>query len=185
MGRNNSCLDCKHYTEDIGDKGYCKLYRHNTASPEIACPKFERKETKERRNTFNVERVKELVFDEASMNRYKNSATKMFMPLSVMCVTVLSILLLIFSSILCATLATYAEVRTLHKAIFIIVVGSFVISLIVVVCMLLSKFRVMRFIVPALSFFIILFLLIFSNEVWFDFHSLIMTISETIFNTTV
>lgn len=182
MGRNNSCLDCKHYTEDIGDKGYCKLYRHNTASPEIACPKFE---SKERKNNFNVERVRGFVLDEASMNRYKNSATKMFMPLSVMCVTVLSILLLIFSSILCATLATYAEVRTLYKAIFIIVVGSFVISLIVVVCMLLSKFRVMRFIIPALSFFIILFLLIFSNEVWFDFHSLIMTISETIFNTTV
>ena len=182
MARNNACLDCKHYTEDIGDKGYCKLYRHNTASPEIACPKFE---SKERKNNFNVERVRGFVLDEASMNRYKNSATKMFMPLSVMCVTVLSILLLIFSSILCATLATYAEVRTLYKAIFIIVVGSFVISLIVVVCMLLSKFRVMRFIIPALSFFIILFLLVFSNEVWFDFHSLIMTISETIFNTTV
>ena len=158
MGRNNACLDCKHYTEDIGDKGYCKLYRHNTASPEIACPKFE---SKERKNNFNVERVRGFVLDEASMNRYKSSATKMFMPLSVMCVAVLSILLLIFSSILCATLATYAEVRTLHKAIFIIVVGSFVISLIVVVCMLLSKFRVMRFIIPALSFFIILFLLIF------------------------
>lgn len=182
MGRNNACLDCKHYTEDIGDKGYCKLYRHNTASPEIACPKFE---SKERKNNFNVERVRGFVLDEASMNRYKNSATKMFMPLSVMCVAVLSILLLIFSSILCATLATYAEVRALYKAIFIIVVGSFVISLIVVVCMLLSKFRVMRFIIPALSFFIILFLLIFSNKVWFDFHSLIMTISETIFNTTV
>lgn len=185
MGRNNSCLNCKHYTEDIGDKGYCKLYRHNTASPEVACPKFEKKETKERKNSFNVERVREFVFDEASMTKYKSSATKMLLPLSISCITVLSILLLIFSSILCATLATYADVRTLYKIIFIVVVGSFVISFIVVVCMLLSKFRVMRFIIPAISLLIILLLLIFSNEVWFDFHSLIMTISETIFNTTV
>lgn len=185
MGRNNSCLDCKHYTDDIGDKGYCKLYRHNTASPEFACPKFDKKETKERKNNFNVERVKGLVLDEASMTKYKTSANRMLLPLSVICITVLSVLLLIFSSILCVTLATYAEVRTLYKAIFIVVVGSFVISFIVVVCMLLSKFRAMRFIVPICSLLLIIFLLVYSNEVWFDFHSLIMTISETIFNTTV
>ncbi len=185
MGRNDSCLNCKHYTDDIGDKGYCKLYRHNTSSPDVTCPKFEKKETKERRNNFNVERVKELVFDEASMSKYKSSANKMLLPLSVVCITVLSIVLLIFSTILCATLATYAEVKTLHKVIFIVVVGAFVISFIVIICMLLSKFRVTRFIVPGLSLLLVLFLLIYSNEIWFDFHSLIMTISKTIFNTAV
>lgn len=185
MGRNNSCLNCKHYTEDIGDKGYCKLYRHNTASPEVACPKFEKKETKERKNSFNFERVREFVFDEASMTKYKSSATKMLLPFSVVCITVLSIVLLIFSTILCATLATYTEVKTLHKVIFIVVVGAFVISFIVVICMLLSKFRVTRFIVPGLSLLLVLFLLIYSNEIWFDFHSFIMTISKTIFNTAV
>ncbi len=185
MNKNGSCLECRHYTDDIGDKGYCKLYRHNTSAPDVACPKFEKKESKEKRSSFNVEKVKSYVMDEANRSRYKNSANKMLFALSVACMSVLSILLIFFSVVLCATLATFAEVRVLHKVIFIVVTGSFVISFIVILGMLLSKFRVMRLIIPMVSLVILICMLVFSDEVWFDFNSLIMQISETIFNTAV
>lgn len=185
METTKSCLNCKHYTDDIGTKGYCKLYRHNTSAPEYACPKFDAKEAKERRMVINMGRMKELVINEDSMIKYKDSANRMLMFLSVSCTTVLSILLLIFSAILCATLATFEEVRLLHRVIFIVVVGAFVISCIVIVGMLISKFRVMRFIIPLLSLILMIVLLIFSNEIWLDYHALIMSISKTIFNVAV
>lgn len=185
MSKNESCLNCKYYTDDIGDKGYCKLYRHNTSSPDVACPKFEKNETKERKTAFNVERVKGYVLDEANMMRYKSSANKMLFVLSVACTAILSVLLLFFCAVLCATLATFAEVRMLHKAIFIVVTGAFVISFIVILCMLLSKFKIMRLIVSIAAFAVIIWMIVFSNEIWFDFNALIMEISKTIFNTAV
>lgn len=185
MNKNESCLNCRYYTDDIGDKGYCKLYRHNTSSPDVACPKFEKKELKERRSTFNVDRVREFVLTDKNMLKYKSSANKMIAFLSIFCTAVISVLLLLFSTILCATLAIFAEVRTLHKVIFIGVAGAFVISFIVILCMLLSKFRVMRYIIPVVSFVVMILMLVFSNEIWFDFNSLIMEISEVIFNTAV
>ncbi len=185
MDTQKSCLNCKHYTDDIGKKGYCKLYRHNTSSPEYACPKFDTKESKERKVVINMGRMKELVITEDSMKKYKSSVNRMLLILSVVCTTVLSVLLLIFSAILCATLAAFEEVRLLHRVIFIVVVGSFVVSLIVIVGMLVSKFRVMSFIIPLLSLMIMILLLIFSNEIWLDFHALIMDISKTIFNVAV
>lgn len=182
MEQKNSCLDCIHYTDSIGDKGYCKLYRHNTSSPDVACPKFEKNENKERKNTLTVEMVKEIVISEVSKNRHKFSMDRILMMTSVICTTVLSVLLLIFSTTLCVSLATFNQVSVLHRVIFIVLVAAFVISFIVIVCMLLSRFKVMRIIVPAVSFVTVIFLLAFSNEVWFDFHSLIINISETIFN---
>lgn len=185
MNKDKSCLNCRYYTDDIGEKGYCKLYRHNTSTPDVACPKFEKKENKEKRSSFNVERMKGYVLDEANLNRYKSSANKMLFMLSVACMSVLSVLLIFFSVVLCATLATFAQVRTLYKVIFIVVTVSFVISFIVILGMLLSKFKVMRLIVPLVSFVILIWMLVFSNEIWFDFNSLIMQISKTIFDTAV
>lgn len=185
MDKKESCLNCRYFTDDIGDKGYCTFYRHNTSSPNMACPKFEKKEVRERRNSFNVERVREFVLADKNMIKYRSSANKMVVFLSIFCIAVISVLLLLFTTILCATIATFAQVRVLYKVIFIGVAGSFVISFIVVMCMLLSKFKVMRYIVPVVSFVLMIMMLVFSNEIWFGFNSLIMKISETIFNTAV
>lgn len=182
MEKKESCLNCRHYTDDIGDKGYCKLYRHNTSLPDFACPKFEKKEARERRNTLTVEMVKDIVLSEVSKNKNKFSMNRMLMMASVVCITVLSVLLLIFSTTLCATLATFNQVSVLHRTIFIILVAAFVISSIVIVCMILSRFKAMRIIILIISLAVVIILLAFSNEIWFDFHSLIINLSETIFN---
>lgn len=39
-----SCFECKSYIGSVGEKGFCKLYDHETTSPEIACPRFLKKE---------------------------------------------------------------------------------------------------------------------------------------------
>ena len=165
MEQKESCLNCIYYTDDIGKKGYCKLYRHNTPMPDFACPKFEKKEPRERRNTLTVEMVKDIVMSEVSKNRYKFSMNRMLMMASVVCITVLSVLLLIFSTTLCVTLATFNQVSVLHRTIFIILVAAFVISSIVIVCMLLSRFKVMRIIIPIISMAVVIILLVFSNEI--------------------
>ncbi|MBP3442251.1 MAG: hypothetical protein J6L62_05535 [Clostridia bacterium] len=182
MNKNESCLNCRYYTDDIGDKGYCKLYRHNTASPDVACPKFEKKETKERKDTQEAEKVKGSVLSELSKNKYKASVNKGLLISSVVCTAVLSILLLIFSATICVTFATAGQVSLLHRVIFIVLVAAFVISLIVVVCMLLSRFKVMRIIITAVSIVIVVVMLIFSDRIWFDFYSLVIVLSETLFN---
>ena len=41
-----SCFECNSYIGSVGEKGFCKLYDHETTSPEIACPRFEEKEKK-------------------------------------------------------------------------------------------------------------------------------------------
>lgn len=182
MNKNDSCLNCRYYTDDIGEKGYCKLYRHNTATPDVPCPKFEKNESKERKNTPIAEKAKVSVLSELSKNKYKSSVNKGLLISSVVCTAVLSILLLIFSATICVTFATAAQVSLLHRVIFIVLVTAFVISLIVVVCMLLSRFKVMRIIIPVISMVIVIVMLIFSDKVWFDFYSLIIVLSETIFN---
>ncbi len=38
----STCHDCEYFTDEIGQKGYCSLYRHNINLPEKICSKFEK-----------------------------------------------------------------------------------------------------------------------------------------------
>lgn len=37
------CFACRHYISSVGEKGYCRLYNHETSLPEKSCPRFEDK----------------------------------------------------------------------------------------------------------------------------------------------
>lgn len=42
-----NCFGCRYYIGSVGEKGYCRLFDHETPVPEIACPRFEEKPEKE------------------------------------------------------------------------------------------------------------------------------------------
>lgn len=178
---SESCEKCRNYTADIGDKGYCKLYRHETNYPEKVCPRYELRDSKEWKNVLHIDKVKELVNADTSKELYKQTRSRMLYSISVLCTAIISIFLLIFSVTLGVVLATFTEISLLHRIIFILLVGSFVISVIVILGMLISKFRFMRLIVPVVTLFAIIFMFLFSDAVWFDFHVWIMKLTETIF----
>ena len=182
---SESCEKCRNYTADIGDKGYCKLYRHETSTPEKVCPRYEPRESKEWKNVLNIDKVREFVNTEVSKELYRQTKGRMLYSVSVLCSAIISIFLLIFSVTLGTVVATFADISLLHRVIFIVLVGAFVISVIVILGMLISKFRFIRLIVPLVTLFVIIFMFLFSDEVWFDFHVWIMKLTETLFNINV
>lgn len=52
-----SCFDCRFFTQAIGEKGYCTLYHHETVLPEKICPRFEQIENNETVNTSEPQKV--------------------------------------------------------------------------------------------------------------------------------
>ncbi len=42
--KKNSCVNCKYFSDGLGEKGYCKLYHHNIMIQERICSRFEKKE---------------------------------------------------------------------------------------------------------------------------------------------
>lgn len=179
---NNSCPDCKYYTDTIGEKGYCRLYRHKISTPEVMCPKFEHKEVESTKdNGFDI---KAMVsdFQKNIKTDHKTALNKALLLASIFGCGVFTVLAIIFAVIIGTTVVAFAEVDNTTKTIFIVTVCLFLLSVLILTYMLVHRFVSMRIVCIVASFLSVFFMLINNSAMWFNFHDLILNLLETVFN---
>ena len=52
-----ACLTCRYYISSVGEKGFCRLYDHETTMPEKSCPRFEEKPVREAAETPEIKKM--------------------------------------------------------------------------------------------------------------------------------
>lgn len=162
---NKSCFDCEHYIATVGEKGYCKLYRHETTVPEICCPRFEEKKKIVRETT-------ELKIEEkTSDSRQKINFLAMA---SFFACTVLTVIILMFEMYFIVTIFEIDIIPTPIK------IGILVLSLALIALFILflfnigKKYLVARLLELFFTVFIMVTVLINYETIWFSFHNFIV-----------
>ena len=169
-----TCLDCKHYTDSIGSKGYCKFYRHNIESADVVCSKFEVKNIQqthnviENKNFFNNERYKQ------PLNR------GLYLSGFLGCV-IFSVIFVLFGMVIGITVSSFSSVSVTHKVIFISAVSVVILSVTAMLYMLVLKFLSMRFVVSVASLLSIILMLIFYDTAWSGFNDFVLQLIQIVF----
>ena len=169
-----SCFTCSHYTDSIGENGYCKLYRHNTDSPEVACSKYEQKSATHKptaQESLNAN-IKE---------KCKQPLNKGFYISSVFGCMIFSVFFVLFGIVIAFTVSSLDSVELLTKVIFIISTVVFTLSLVIMLYMLVLRFSSMRFIVSVLSLIFLIGMLVFYDSAWSAFNNFALNLIKIVF----
>lgn len=169
----DSCFTCRHYTDSLGEKGYCMLYRHETTLPSISCVKHEIK-------TVDPKKIKEYKTAEKpdSSRRYINFLAFA----SFFSSTVLTVIAMLFALYFCITVFSVNGFETVYKV--VILLGSLTVALFFTYMLytLGKKFLAARLIELFFTVFIVVYVLMNYNTIWFSFHNLILEFIDLIFS---
>ena len=171
---NKTCFNCSYYTDSIGEKGYCKLYRHNIDSPEVVCSKYEQKSA-----TYKPAAQESL--SENIKGRYKQPLNKGFYISSILGCMIFSVIFVLFGIVIAFTVSSMESVELLTKVIFIIATVVFILSLVIMLYMLVLRFSSMRFIVSVLSLIFLICMLIFYDSAWSAFNNFALNLIKFVF----
>lgn len=169
-----SCYKCEYYTDSIGENGYCKLYRHNTDSPEVVCPKFQIKT--EKQSTVCSD-AKNILIKE----KYRQPLNKGLYISSVLGCVIFSVVFVLFGIVLALTVSSMELVETTTKVIFISSALILLLSVIAMLYMLVFRFLSMRFIVSVSALVLLIFLLVFYDTAWSTFNDFVLNMISVVF----
>lgn len=170
--RENACFDCDYFTKAVGEKGYCKLFHHETALPEKACPRYEEKKD---------------VIPEPSEHAPEaiDPPSRRFINLlligSFFSSTVLAVLAFIIVLIYTVTVMPLADIPMSFK-LLTVAAGIFAVLLFTYILFTLSKkYAVARILEIVLTLIISIVFLLYFNQIIFNVHSVIISVIEKIF----
>ena len=167
------CYGCDHYIASVGEKGYCKLYRHETSLPEMCCPRFEEKKKDE-------PQIHEKIKIEKKTPVLRQNENFLALAAFFAC-TVLSVIGLMFGLYFVITLIGLPFVLTAVKV--LTVLGTFALSLLGIFFLfnLGKKFLVARLFELFITVFVVAYVLINYETIWFNFHNFIMQVFYFVF----
>lgn len=182
LNKPNTCYNCKHYTDSIGENGYCTLYRHNVSTPDVQCSKFENKDKSVGYETeLNFRETEQDFHRKIKMDR-KKAWKHMLWIASVFSCLVFTVIAIIFAIIAGTAIMSFDTVAITMRIVFIATVCLFLISFLLLSFMLVHRFTVMRIVYICASLGCVAFMLLNESLLWFNFHDLIVGILEEIFN---
>ena len=164
-----SCFDCEHYIASVGEKGYCKLYRHETTLPEISCPRFEKK--KEKKIEIKPHHVSE------KRNVMRQNVNFLAMA-AFFASTVLTVISLLFGLYFIITIFSIPHLHIIIKAVVLIATLIVVLLLAAFLFNIGKKYLVARMLELFFTVFIVVFVLINYDTIWFSFHNLVIKILD-------
>ena len=171
-----NCYDCEYYMSSVGENGYCKLYRHETTMPEIACPRHEEKS----KAKPEVHEIK------ISGNKTTFKRNESFLALaSFFACTVLTVIFLMFALYFTVTVYSMPYFSIPSKALILIVTLAAIFLITFLLFTAGKKYMLMRLIELFLTVFVVVFVLIKYETIWFQFHGLVVKIIDLLFNTPV
>lgn len=166
-----ACFDCDYFTKAVGEKGYCKLFHHETALPEKACPRFEeKKEVVHEPSEHAPETI------DASSRRFIN----LLLIGSFFGSTVLAILAFLIVLIYTVTVLPIADIPMSFK-LFTVSAGVLAVLLFTYILFTLSKKYVAARVFEIIFALIVsLVLLLYLDKIIFYSHDLIILFIERI-----
>lgn len=173
--KDKSCFTCDQYIASVGEKGYCRLYSHETSLPEKACPRYEEKKKKpEPEAQFINKKYKK-------HGSYKNVITYGAFVSS----TVLVVIGLIFSFNLGISVLSLDTIPTFIKGVTIVVLLILFFLSIFILFVLAKKYMWARFLEIAVAFTVVILILIYSNTVFESFINYIVRYIEFLFRSII
>lgn len=136
------CNNCSHYSDGLGEKGYCKLYHHNISVPERVCSRYEMK----KRKIYDFRRATEEKKDAEKVEKYAQDTRRLSYMTGIVELIVLSIVSIIISflfgrSVVLLPISSYAKILAILFMTFVFIL--FIRFLV----MMLRKYRKAAFIV--------------------------------------
>lgn len=182
LNKSDTCYNCKYYTDSIGENGYCTFYRHNISSPEVQCSKFENKAVSvNKEQAFDFKgAVQDL--QRNIKNDRKKALRHMLWVCSVFSCLVFTVMAIIFAIITGTAIMSFEAVALTMRAVFIATVCFFLVSFLLISFMLVHRFTAMRIVYICASLCCVAFMLLNESLLWFNFHDLIVSILDEIFN---
>lgn len=180
LNDSGSCHDCKHFTDSIGQNGYCLLYRHNITTPD-KCSKYEYIDIKQT-DSMDIESkgsVQNLHKNDADR---KNTLERLLLGASVLSCSIFTVIAIFFAVIIGTTLMSFDSADFTMRIVLLVTVCLFLLSALVISFMLVHRFVVMRIVYFVFSLLSVAFMLINDSLLWFNFHDLTLNLLETIFN---
>lgn len=169
-----SCYNCEHYTDTIGENGYCKLYRHNTDSPDVVCLKYSLKSSSPT--------------DLIPINKNLNIKEKFRQPLnkglyisSILGCVIFSVILVLFGIVIAFTVSSIESVGVSTKVIFIVSALVFILSVTAMLYMLVLRYFSMRFLVSVSALVFLIFMLVFYDTAWAVFNDFVLQLILVVF----
>ena len=167
------CYGCDHYIASVGEKGYCKLYRHETSLPEMCCPRYEERK-KEEPKPKEIKRV-----EKKTPVLQKNGN---FLALAAFfACTVLTVIGLMFGLYFSVTvfsltyISTSVKVISFFATLAVILFGAFLMFNIG------KKYLVARLLELFTTVLVVVSVLINYETIWFRFHNLVIQIIDYFF----
>lgn len=165
--KKRCCIVCKHHVDFVGEKGYCKIYRHETLLPEDACPLFEPCEEKK---DINFEKT---TYQLPQSSVQKNSGFKNFLIIiSHFSCIVLTVVELFFGVNLGMMIASSETIPPILKVAVIFLSIVFMLLPVILFFKLIKKSVAAQ--VTSILFTVVVTFLVISNKLlWFTFFQFI------------
>lgn len=160
-----SCFGCEHYIASVGEKGYCRLYRHETTVPEICCPRFEEKKQVVRETTE--------IKTETKTTENRQSINFLAMASFFAC-TVLTVIVLMFGLYFVVTIFGINTLPSVAKVSILVLTLALIALLILFLFNMGKKYLVARLLELFFTVFIMVFVLINYETIWFSFHGFVV-----------
>jgi len=163
-----NCYSCDKYIASVGEKGYCKLYHHETPLPEKPCPRFEPKQVIDKTGDFSVQE-----------NSGKDESIKNILIVGAFFAsTVLTIIGMMFSFNLSMSVLTVEKIPILFKLVTIVLSVAFILLFSYVLFILGKRFLWARIAEIILTIIVVVVNLVFSTEIFETFSNYILRYIE-------
>ena len=160
----HSCFDCEYYTTSIGEKGYCKLFRHETTLPDTACTRYEKKEAP-KYDTGDYSFIPEHTESESM------KVINILMVSAFFACTVLTIIGFILGFYFNISVVSTEEIPVVLKILSVLLTVAAVLFGAYVLFSLGKKYVGARIAELFLAVFIVMFVLLNYEDIWSDFST--------------
>ena len=170
-----TCFNCDQYIASVGEKGYCRLYSHETALPEKACPRHKEKKNKPELKADFIEKTQKKHVNYRNVITFGAFASSTF----------LIVIGLIFgfnlsiSVLALDTIPNFVKVLTIAVSLLILLVTGLILYYFG------KKYMTARILEIIVAFIAVILFLIYSDTVFESFINYIVRYIEFIFRSIV
>lgn len=170
-----TCLDCKHFVNQLGPYGYCKHYRHNLAQSQPICNEFNLKNDE---SDNPSESIAFDISDKLDMNainkaRRKQGISNEIHILGSVGAFILSAIFLFVGIILGSEIYRFYSLTMTFKLTLSTCILIFDILFIILLAWSVSKSKILSIVTLILAVCLVVIIIVNYNSLWFDIHSIL------------
>lgn len=170
-----SCKKCIHYTDSLGDNGFCKFYRHNITVPDKICSMYQTNST-----AAGDDPPAEV--DLGLLESFKKDGKNFWLIPGIIGCLLLFLISVVFLSPFELSIVNYSGIPAPTKIAVTAVMSLAVIGFFLLLLYLTLKFRPVRIAVSLITVVVIIFTLFNYSALWYSVNSYVTEFCEIILN---